>query len=117
MQQMRWLFVLFASLAVASCAPAKGSVVLSNATSEPISRAAILVCGQTIERNRLQPHDKMSGSFKVNCEGDYEVSVQFESGRRLRSTVGYVSSGIDIASQIIVQDARIVLDADNTQVR
>jgi len=90
------VLVVAASFALAACAPRKGELVLVNDAPEPIARVVVSVCGQT-------------GTFRVNCEGTYYVTVEFVSGRHVHATTGYVPSGADISSEISIHDTRITL--------
>jgi hypothetical protein len=81
-----------------------------NRASEPVARAVIGVCGQTIA-GPIPPGGNLKGSFKVKCEGEFDVSVEFASGKRLHESVGYITGGFDyMSSEIVVTDTEIKLD-------
>jgi hypothetical protein len=87
--------------------------VLVNNAPEPIGRLVVSVCGQTIQGENIGPGRKLTGRFRVNCEGMYYVTVEFVSGRHVHATTGHVISGRDISSEISILDTRIAL-AGNT---
>jgi len=104
------LLLISAAAAFSSaCASHNGDVVIVNKAQESISRVDVHVCRQTIEGKSLQPGDKAQGLFHVNCEGDYGVTVEFSSGKRLHATTGYVTSGLDYSTEISVTDTQIVI--------
>ena len=103
------VLVVAASFALAACAPRKGELVLVNDAPEPIARVVVSVCGQTIQGEDIKPGRRLTGTFRVNCEGTYYVTVEFVSGRHVHATTGYVPSGADISSEISIHDTRITL--------
>jgi hypothetical protein len=105
--------VVAASFALVACAPRKGELVLVNDAPEPISRVVVSVCGQKIQGEHIRPGQKLTGTFRVNCEGTYYVTVEFVSGRHVHATTGHVIGGADISSEISIHDTRITL-ARNT---
>jgi hypothetical protein len=102
-------FVLASSLALASCAPRKGELVLVNNAPEPIARVVVSVCAQTIQGENIKPGQRVNGTFRANCEGTYYVTVEFVSGRHVHATTGHVTGGKDISSEISIHDTRIAL--------
>jgi hypothetical protein len=107
------VLVVAASFALVACAPRKGELVLVNDAPEPIARVVVSVCGQTIEGEHIRPGQRLTGTFRVNCEGTYYVTVEFVSGRHVHATTGHVIGGADISSEISIHDTRITL-ARNT---
>jgi hypothetical protein len=107
----RLIVVLSTSALFYACSNHTGHLVVVNSAKEPIADVVVLVCRQTIEAHDLQPGRKATGTVRVNCEGDYDVAVLFASGKRLHATTGYVTSGIDFSSEIVVTDVEIKLEA------
>jgi hypothetical protein len=99
---------LFLSLGVlGACGSRTARVVIVNKAREPIARLLVTVCQQTIEARDVQPGQQASGTFLVNCEGDYNVTVEFASGKQLQTTTGYVTSGLDISHELDVTDVQM----------
>jgi hypothetical protein len=119
MQQMRTkaLIVAFTVL-LYSCGSGTGNVILVNNAREQIAYVVVVVCRQTIEARSVKPGErKAAGSFKINCEGDFDVNVELASGKRLHANFGYVTSGLDMSSEISITDAEITLGATNANLR
>lgn len=106
--------ILVTSLA---CAPNKGTVSVTNKSSEMITRAIVVICGQTLEISNLDPSKTKSMSYRIECEGHYSVNVEFRSGRHLEKNVGYVTSGFDMHHEIVVLDADILSSGGVTEQR
>jgi hypothetical protein len=94
-------------LVMASCMSNKGSFLLVNKAKEPIARAVVTVCGQTIEFKAIQPTKSASGSYQIKSDSHYDVRVEFESGRNLHKEIGYVTNGLDFEHEIVVTDTDI----------
>jgi len=73
----------------------KGSFSLVNKTKEPIARASVTICGQTIELKDIQPNTSAVGSY------------EFLSGKTLQKETGYVTNGVDFQHEIVVADSDI----------
>lgn len=108
---MRWSLLGVATIIGAffltSCTSNKGSFTLLNKTTEPIARATVAICGQTIELRAIQPNISGAGSYEVKCESHYTIQVDFQSGKRLLKEVGYVTTGMDFQDKIVVTDSDI----------
>lgn len=107
--------VLLVGSVCGSCRHNSGRVVLTNAATEPISRVVVVVCDQTIEGKDLRPNDVWNGSFTIKCEGDYDATVQFRSGKQMHQKVGYVTGGFDTSAHLIVDSNQILVDKEHTQ--
>ncbi len=100
------------SLAMASCTPNKGDFLLTNKSNETITRAVVSVCNQTIELNSIQPNKSVSGFFEVRSDSHYDVTVEYESGRKFHKKVGYVTNGFDFRDEVVVTDTDIKVSED-----
>jgi len=99
---------------MASCTPHKGNFLLINKASEPISRALVNVCGQTIELNEILPTKSAVGFYEVRSDSQYDITIEFRSKKIIRKEVGYVTNGLDFSHQIVVTDTDIeMLDKGN----
>ncbi len=104
---MLLLALAAAASAVSSCTAHKGDFSLVNNAREPIARASVSVCGQTIELENVQSGGRVEGSYRVTSESHYTVRVEFPSGRSLTRDIGYVTSGLDFRDEIVVSDSDI----------
>ena len=100
---------VFLVLVMASCTANKGSFLLINKAKEPILRGLVTVCGQTIELKDIQPTKSAPGSYKVKFDSHYDIRIEFQSGKKLRKNIGYVTNGLDFHHEIVVTDMDIVL--------
>ena len=62
-----------AVLCLISCTTSKGSFSLVNKTKEPIARASVAICGQTIELRDIQPNTSVAGSYEVKSDSHYTI--------------------------------------------
>jgi transcription elongation factor Elf1 len=96
-----------AVLFLISCTNSKGSFSLVNKTKEPIARASVAICGQTIELKDIQPNTSAVGSYEVKFDSHYTIQVEFQSGKTLQKEMGYVTNGVDFQHEIVVADSDI----------
>lgn len=107
------LAVTFVSLLLSSCTANSGSFSLVNRTNEPITRATVTVCGQTIELKDIKPAKSAVGSYKVTSDSHYTVHIEFLSGKKLDKETGYVTNGMDFRHEITVTDRDIEVTGTN----
>lgn len=100
-------------LALAACTTNDGTILLVNKAKEPISRVLVTVCGQTIEVKNIQPTESAQGSYIVKSDSQYDITVEFQSGKRLQKEVGYVTNGIDFHDEITITDTDIEIEANH----
>ncbi len=108
------------ALFLISCANGKGSFSLVNKTKEPIARASVAICGQTIKLKDIQPNTSAAGFYKVTGDSGYTIEVEFQSGKTLRKETGYVTNGVDFQDEITVTESDIEITdtkASRPQVR
>jgi hypothetical protein len=99
-----------------SCAENHGVLTLANKASEPITRASVLVCGQTLDFSSLAISGSESRNFRTSCEGDYQIEVEFQSGRNLKKTVGYVTSGFnEMRATLLITDGDVTISHPKAQ--
>lgn len=65
------------ALFVISCTASKGDFSLANMATEPIIRASVTICGQTIELKDIQPNTSAAGSYEVKADSHYVIHVKF----------------------------------------
>lgn len=100
--------IAFLIIAITSCTN-KGSFLFVNKTKEPILRCIVYVCGQTIELKDIKPTKSALGTYEVKTDSHYEISIEFQSGKKIRKELGYVTNGFDFYHEIIVTDMGIEL--------
>lgn len=108
---------VFAVFAMISCVANKGDFLLINKAKEPIARALVTVCGQTIELRDVQPGKSVSGSYEVKSDSHYDVRIEFQSGKRLQKGVGYVTNGLDFHHEIVITDTNIEMVNDKIKLQ
>lgn len=99
--------IAFVVIVMTSCVAYKGSFLLINRAKEPIARALVTICEQTIELKDIQPTKSASGSYDVKSDSHYDVMVEFRSGIKLQKRDGYVTNGFDFKDEITVTDIDI----------
>ncbi|GAC1469139.1 MAG: hypothetical protein PVSMB1_17720 [Gemmatimonadaceae bacterium] len=99
--------VTIAALLLTSCTTNKGNFSLVNKAKEPITRASVAICGQTIELKDVQPNKSGAGSYEVTSDSHYTIQVEFQSGTKLKKETGYVTHGMDFQHEITVTDSDI----------
>ncbi len=85
----------------------KGTFSLINQADEPIVRALVTVCGQSIELRDIQPGASASGSYNVKSDSHYIVEIAFRSGKKLRNEIGYITNGMDFQHEITVTGSSV----------
>ena len=104
------------ALFLISCTTSKGSFSLVNKTKEPIARASVTICGQTIELKDIQPNTSVAGSYEVKSDSHYTIKVEFQSGKRLQKETGYVTHGMDFQDKIEVTDSDIEITDSKAEI-
>src|SRR5262249_17207950 len=104
----------FVSALQIGCGHGNADVTIANNAHEAISGVSVTMCGQRIEAHNLAVGATTKGRMRISCEGDYDVAVTFDSGRQLRATTGYVTSGVDISAEISITDSKVTLNGVNT---
>ena len=87
--------------------PFQGEISLVNKATEPITRVSVSICGQVIELEDIQPTKNAVGSYKVTCEGHYDIRIEFQSGKKFQKEIGYVTGGFNYWHEILVTDSGI----------
>jgi hypothetical protein len=98
----------------ASCTSGDSRFTVMNETGEAISHATIVVCGQTIEMREIPVAGRVSGTYRVKSDSDYDVTVKFANGNQLHRKVGYVTNGVRYADEISISTADISVKSTPT---
>lgn len=107
--------VIIAALLMISCTTGKRNFSLINKAQEPIARALVKICGQTIELRNINPRNSAAGSSDVKSDSHYAIEVEFRSGKKLRKETGYVTNGMDFQHDISVTDSDIEITDSKVQ--
>jgi hypothetical protein len=102
-------------LVMASCGTNKGTFLLVNKADEPIARASVMVCGQTIKLNDIQPTQSAQGFYKVKSDSHFNITVEFQSGKKLQKEIGYVTNGFDFHDELVVTNTDIEITSINAK--
>lgn len=102
-----------AVLFLISCTSNNGSFWLINKAKEPIARASVAICGQTIQLKDIEPNKSAAGSYTVKSDSHYVIQVEFQSGKKLQKETGYVTNGVDFKHEITVTDSDIEITGSN----
>jgi hypothetical protein len=87
----------------------KGKVTVANRAHETIEAGHFVVCEQRFELGKLQPNEHKTFQYKVNCTGDYDLTLQFTSGKTLNRKIGYVNSSFEARDTLMVKDDDIAV--------
>jgi hypothetical protein len=66
---------------------------------------------KTLSVEKLEVGGTAQRSYRVTCEGDYDIRIEFASGRSLHTQTGYVTPGMDFQHEIKVTDTGISMTA------
>jgi hypothetical protein len=106
--------IVFLILTMVSCGTNRGSFLLINKADQPILRASVMVCGQTIELNDIQPTQSAQGFYKVRSDSHFDIIVEFQSGEKLQRKIGYVTNGFDFQHEMVVTDTDIEITSSRS---
>ena len=89
-----------------------GTVILENRALEVVAHAFVDVCGQHLSFDSIPPGENRTATFALGGDSQYDVTVEFESGRKLHAQVGYATSGADYTERIIIRPDAVLLEGD-----
>ena len=82
----------------------RGEVKIVNEAHEPIGGGHFTVCKQRFELGQIEPKASRQFDYKINCKGDYDVTLEFVSGKKLTKKVGYVETSSNFHHTLTVKD-------------
>jgi len=91
----------------------KGSVQISNQSSQEVLGGTLEVCRQKFAIEHLKPNEVQVINFKVKTDSCYDIVVHFKSGT-IRGSLGYVTNGMDFNDVLVVSSNAISLEAKNS---
>lgn len=89
-----------------------GELTIINKSSEVVALAEVIVCNQVMQLKMIEINASKKCSFRITVDAQYYILVEFASGRKLTTEIGYVTSGIDVEDTIIITDDDISLDRE-----
>ena len=88
-----------------------GQITVINKSSEVVAIAEVIVCNQVMQLKMIEINASKETSFRITGDAQYYILVEFASGRKLTTEIGYVTSGIDVEDTFIITDDDILLDS------
>lgn len=79
-----------------------GFLRISNNSDKRIIEARIIVCGQLLIFNNIEPRSEAGSAYKVTSDSSYDVTVVYADGQELKSKVGYITHGVDYNDAISI---------------
>lgn len=114
MKKRLWLVAALAALVAvvifALGSSNKGEVSIVNQAAEPIRDGTIEICRHRFTVGEIRPNESKQIHYKVRSDSHYDVTIEFASGKRLTSHLGYVTSGMDFHDTLTVKDADIAFE-------
>ncbi|MFH1776670.1 MAG: hypothetical protein ABH952_03810 [Candidatus Omnitrophota bacterium] len=105
---MKKIFMILICLLVGcNAAPNIGNVIISNKSNLLIAKGFLEVCKQKLDFNNLKQGESKNLSFNVGADSDYKIVVNFQNGRSIKNSFGYVTSGVVVNDEIIVSSDKI----------
>lgn len=90
-----------------------GEITLRNDSRETIRHAHIEIGSEALDMEAIKPGETRSGSFKIDGDAHFTITVEFLNGGRLVREIGYVTSGFDFQHIITVSENDIsISDAE-----
>lgn len=84
-------------------------VLLLNAATEPIKNGELEVCGQKLPFGGIDQGKSKLLRYDVRSDSQYKLSVEFDSGKKLTSELGSVTSGSDFKDILTLTDHDVSL--------
>ena len=89
----------------------KGEDSIVNQAGEAIRSGQLEICKQQFSLGQVQPKQSKEIHYKVRSDSHYDVTIEFESGKKLSRQVGYVTSGMDFHDRLTVTDDDVSLSS------
>ena len=106
----RKLFYLGLScLLLSTCAPTPNEIMLVNGAEHVIRLARVSIGGYVIEAHNVGIGAKWQHTLPVRRDSTISITIEFEMGQRLQKDVGYVTSGMRVAHEVLVTEKDIEL--------
>jgi hypothetical protein len=99
-------------LFLAGCFERAGESVVTfvNSSSQQVINGQIGLSGKKFVFHKLPPGDRVTMTFKVTTDSHYDVSVELHSGRTIRKSLGYVTSGFRFEDTLRLTDEDIIIE-------
>ena len=89
--------------------PDDGTVFLKNISQQDIQKIHLEICRRKYEIEQLKTGEVKRLDFGPIGEGHYEITVEFDSQKKLHKELGYVCSGIHSVDILMIQNNDIIL--------
>lgn len=86
-----------------------GRVLILNAAAEPVKNGQLEVCDQKFLFGEIEQGKSKAIQYKVRSDSQYTLAVEFISGRKLEQKLGTITSGLDFADILTVNDRDVSL--------
>jgi len=84
--------------------PTPGHVTIVNRTSENLKTVDVQIYDRVYRLGSLAPERSAAFDFSIRGDGDYNVMIEFESGKTLNQHLGYFTHGIESTDTISVSN-------------
>ena len=85
----------------------QGEVRIVNSATEPVKHGEIEVCNQKFQIDGIAQGESQIVHYQVRADSSYKILVEFNSGRKLTSDLGYVTSGRDFKHTLTLRDHEV----------
>lgn len=107
--------VIVGTLVLAGCLARTGTFILINRASEPIAGGSVSIGAQVMQFSSIQPGHSVTHSYRVEGGSNYEIKIDFQSGKHLSKALGYLTSGVEFKHEISVTDSDIEITATHVR--
>lgn len=87
----------------------EGEVLLVNVATEPVKNGELEVCDQKFPFGGIDQGKSKLLLYNVRSDSHYKLVVEFDSGRKLTSELGSVTSGIGFKDILTLTDHEVSL--------
>jgi hypothetical protein len=84
-------------------------VTITNSSNETIQTVRLSVCGQELETSDIHPGESRTFKYGVRSDSHYDLLVTFQSGKELKTSLGYVTHDMKVDDDIIVHNDAVEL--------
>ena len=86
-----------------------GQVLILNAATEPVKNGQLEVCGQKFMFGEIEQGESKAIQYKVRSDSQYQLEVEFHSGKKLEQKLGNITSGLDFQDILTLNDRDVSL--------
>jgi hypothetical protein len=86
----------------------KGEVLIINEADEAIHSGQIEICNQRFPLGQIEPKQTKQFHYKINFPSDYDLTIEFASGKKLTRHIGYVTSAWDFHDTVTMKNDDVI---------